>query len=283
MMKKSKNIILYLLYAIIFCVILGFQSTSSEAATSSTSFFKADSAPQYVSVVYTWGSMIVGGLSLIVIAYAGITYMRSMGNQEVISQSKTLISGALIGLFLVLGGYFLLRLMDPRLVELKISVPQATVETTGGADTYTNPPTKCETQSDCNNFDVPLYKSQALADQVFLKPVGTTCIEKECRVPANKVCAVYVNANTTSFQDSFNTSWGQKCQKGTVCSVSENDEKWYKIGTSAEKITWADGSTASSEDFCGTGENAVGCSVPRFKTCQQTVGGLIDELKQMPK
>ncbi len=124
MMKKSKNIIFYSLYAIIFCVILGFQSTSSEAATSSTKFFEAGSAPQYIAVVYTWGSMIVGGLSLIVIAYAGLTYMRSMGNQEVISQSKTLISGALIGLSLVLGGYFLLKLMDPRLVELKISIPQ---------------------------------------------------------------------------------------------------------------------------------------------------------------
>jgi len=77
--------------------------------------------------------MIVGGLSLIVIAYAGITYMRSMGSSEVISQSKTLISSALIGLFLVLGGYMLLRIMDPRLVDLKLSVDKLDIASEAGA------------------------------------------------------------------------------------------------------------------------------------------------------
>lgn len=124
-MKKFGKIAKYFILTVLFLSFGFLDANNSKAATDSgtvNKFFAADQAPQYVSMVYTWGSMIVGGLSLIVIAYAGITYMRSMGSPEVISQSKNLISGALVGLFLVLGGYMLLRIMDPRLVDLKLSV-----------------------------------------------------------------------------------------------------------------------------------------------------------------
>jgi len=122
----------------------------NDMSAAATSFFQASNAPQYISLVYTWGSIIVGGLSLVVITYAGITYMRSLGNPEVISQSKNLIAGALVGLFLVLGGYTLLRIIDPRLVELKITVPQQVLKTavTGGACT-SDAGKSCKDDSDC--------------------------------------------------------------------------------------------------------------------------------------
>jgi len=254
--QKSK----ILLYAagLIFLAFLNIDFSQAGTVTSSQSFFKADSAPKYISVVYTWGSMMVGGLSLIVIAYAGLTYMRSMGNPETISQSKTLISGALIGLFLVLGGYFLLKLMDPRFVELKLSILEIDEKLIGGADAWREAPTKCETQSDCQNFNVPMFKAAVGEDKVFYKPVGTTCIDKECRVPKGKVCGVFVTEGSLTVQESFDTTWGQKCQKGTTCKL--NSWRDYVDG-----VTWADGSQIPSNYICGN--FSVGCQAPKYKTC----------------
>lgn len=127
MTKNIKKIVVKIGLMILSTVLLVLNINQVEAetttSTTSQSFFQASNAPQYIARVYWYGSAIVSGVAVLIIVIAGVNYLRSMGNTEVIQRSKQLIAGALAGLFLVFGGYFILKTIDPRLVNLRIEVP----------------------------------------------------------------------------------------------------------------------------------------------------------------
>lgn len=227
-MKETGKIAKYFVLAILF-LSFGFLDTNNSRAAQDSGtidkFFTADQAPQYISMVYTWGSMIVGGLSLIVIAYAGITYMRSMGSPEVIGQSKAMISGALIGLFLVLGGYMLLRMMDPRLVDLKLSVKDLGSLGEGfgnmctAAQTAPCDPTK-DTTSTCIVTWVQCDPGEDTKKDVNINIVCGT--DKRWKTQKNSICAVAADENNrpceTCDSDHQMNESPVNCQSGTTCT-----------------------------------------------------------------
>lgn len=58
-----------------------------------------------------------GGLALIMIIWGGTTILTSAGNMEKVSQGKKLITSTLLGVLIVLGGYFLIAVLVFMLVS----------------------------------------------------------------------------------------------------------------------------------------------------------------------
>jgi Type IV secretion system pilin len=79
----------------------------------------------FVSNVYQFALAIAGVLAFGVIIYGGIKYMTSSGNPSGQSDAKEWIEAALLGLLLLAGAYFILKVINPQLVDLNL--PQSNV------------------------------------------------------------------------------------------------------------------------------------------------------------
>ncbi|MBM3708753.1 MAG: hypothetical protein FJW69_10545 [Actinobacteria bacterium] len=104
-----------------------FRADRSYAASA---FFGGRDFPDLVKQIYIFGSAIVGTVAVAAIVIAGIFYMTSRGNTDKIKKSKEILTGAFVGLFLVLGSYVILKTMNPQLVEFKIEVSEVALRTT---------------------------------------------------------------------------------------------------------------------------------------------------------
>jgi len=76
---------------------------------------------QYISGFYNYAMAIVGILAVIVLMIAGVIWLTSGGNPNKVGQAKDLISGALVGLGLLLGSWILLNTVNPDLVKFKVT------------------------------------------------------------------------------------------------------------------------------------------------------------------
>jgi len=85
---------------------------------------------QYISKLYEWTISITGILAGIMIMIGGLLYLTAGGSPERVSNAKSYISNALIGLILALTSYFLLQTVNPALLNLrfpKVPLVQAVV------------------------------------------------------------------------------------------------------------------------------------------------------------
>lgn len=74
---------------------------------------------QYFGAIYKWAISIGALVATIMILYGGLMYLMSAGNATKIEEAKSRITSALLGLFLILGSYTLLYLINPDLVRFK--------------------------------------------------------------------------------------------------------------------------------------------------------------------
>jgi hypothetical protein len=74
---------------------------------------------QYISKLYEWTISVTGILAGIMIMIGGLLYLTAGGSPERVSNAKSYISNALIGLILSLTSYFLLQTINPTLLALK--------------------------------------------------------------------------------------------------------------------------------------------------------------------
>jgi len=74
----------------------------------------------YISALYQYLIAISGILAGIMIVWAGVKWLMSAGNAEMISDAKHKIGGAIIGIVLVVISYVLLQTINPALVTLKL-------------------------------------------------------------------------------------------------------------------------------------------------------------------
>lgn len=80
---------------------------------------KAESAfPQWVSTVYNLSITLAIILATIMIIYGGYKYMTSSGNPDAIAEAKDIITGALVGLVLLILAALLLRTISPSIVGI---------------------------------------------------------------------------------------------------------------------------------------------------------------------
>ena len=74
---------------------------------------------QYISQLYQWSISVTGILAGIMIMIGGLLYLTAGGSPERVSNAKSYISNALIGLILALSSYFLLQTVNPALLNLR--------------------------------------------------------------------------------------------------------------------------------------------------------------------
>jgi hypothetical protein len=74
----------------------------------------------FVANFYQFALMIGGVLALGIIVYGGVRYMASAGNPSGQSDAKEWIEAALLGLLLLVGAYFILNVINPQLLNLKL-------------------------------------------------------------------------------------------------------------------------------------------------------------------
>jgi len=74
---------------------------------------------QYIGALQRYAIAIIGILAVIVLMMGGVIWLTAGGNQTRISEAKTLITGSLTGLVLVLASYLILYTINPDLTVLK--------------------------------------------------------------------------------------------------------------------------------------------------------------------
>lgn len=76
------------------------------------------SPAQYVEIIFKFSLGIVGLVALGFIVYSGIRYILSAGNPSALSDARSQMLAAIIGVVLLLSAYIILREINPKLVEL---------------------------------------------------------------------------------------------------------------------------------------------------------------------
>jgi hypothetical protein len=90
----------------------------------------------YIANAYQFSLLVGGILAFGVIVYGGIRYMTSVGNPGGQEDAKEWIEGALLGLLLLAGAYFVLKVINPDILVL--SLPSTgNITVSGGANTGT--------------------------------------------------------------------------------------------------------------------------------------------------
>lgn len=74
---------------------------------------------QYIAGIYKWAVLVGAIVATIMILFGGLMYIISHGDAAQISSAKERIQGALIGLFILLGSYIMLYIINPDLVTFK--------------------------------------------------------------------------------------------------------------------------------------------------------------------
>ena len=95
----------------------------------------------FVANFYQFALMIGGILAFGVVVYGGVKYMASAGNPSGQSDAKEWIESALLGLLLLVGAYFILNVINPQLLNLKLPTltpVNITAVSTGGAGATTS-------------------------------------------------------------------------------------------------------------------------------------------------
>lgn len=74
---------------------------------------------QYIAGLQNYAIGVVGIIAVIALMIGGIVWLTAGGNNQKIEEAKKLISGSIIGVFLVLSAYSLLYIINPNLTVLK--------------------------------------------------------------------------------------------------------------------------------------------------------------------
>lgn len=121
---KKKNlfplflgVVAFLLFSVPIFAIAQTQITANIPGTNSVS---TEGPGAFVANFYQFALMIGGVLAFGVIVYGGVKYMTSAGNPSGQSDAKEWIEAALLGLLLLIGAYFILDVINPQLLNLKL-------------------------------------------------------------------------------------------------------------------------------------------------------------------
>lgn len=93
----------------------------------------------YIKSIYEYAIGIAGIVAAAVLMYGGFSYLMAGGSADKISEAKSWIGAALSGLVLVMLSYTILSIINPKLLDFKISPiePVDTVATTSDSESDT--------------------------------------------------------------------------------------------------------------------------------------------------
>jgi len=106
---------------------------------------------------------VIGVAAVIIIIYAGFTWLTSSGNEEKITKAKKILSGAVIGLFIILASYALASFVLNTIVKSTGSSSNTNTPTIPDCASVANQ--TCMSQSSCTTL-----KGAALPSTSFFCP-----------------------------------------------------------------------------------------------------------------
>jgi hypothetical protein len=74
------------------------------------------SPSEYINCIYKLATWLAIGLAILMIVWGGYKYITSQGNPDSIEEAKTIVTGAIIGLVLVIIARLILTVISPNLV-----------------------------------------------------------------------------------------------------------------------------------------------------------------------
>jgi len=91
----------------------------SEFVAGTTITINSDSLGKYIIAIYNYGIGLVSVLAVVMIMFGGFKWIFAAGNATTIGAAKSTIISALVGLFLALGSWMLLDMINPALTSFK--------------------------------------------------------------------------------------------------------------------------------------------------------------------
>jgi hypothetical protein len=92
--------------------------TQDKCANADAQCYKIPWIAIYISAAYKYGVVLGSMLAVIMLMIGGIMYMMAGLNQTLVSKGKSYITGAVLGLTLLLGSYVMLNTINPNLTKL---------------------------------------------------------------------------------------------------------------------------------------------------------------------
>jgi len=177
----------------------------------------------YIKYLYKFLVGIAGILAVFMIMYGGMQWIFSGGNPSKITAAKETIFGAVIGLFLAVGSYTLLRTVNPSLVTLNLKVPSIAV----GGEFYKEDGS-CKDAADipCGYLCTPLSGSGAsvMGECKWCSHASTETCGKVGGKDKGKAMDITVPA-------SKGNCWYAKCGGDKACTYASSPMKGVAVYT----------------------------------------------------
>lgn len=84
-------------------------SSPSKGSKYATGDYELNDALGIGIMVVDWIFLLVGSLALLFFVYGGVMFLISAGNEQRVTQAKTIITNAVIGLLIVFGSYIIIE------------------------------------------------------------------------------------------------------------------------------------------------------------------------------
>lgn len=97
---------------------------------------------EYIKTIYKYSIGVVGILATVVMMIGGIMWIAAAGNASRISEAKSWIGAAIIGLVLALSSYMILKTVDTQFVEFRSITPDPVTQTQTPTQTPITPTTE---------------------------------------------------------------------------------------------------------------------------------------------
>jgi len=151
----------------------------------------------YIAAIYKFLIGFAAVLAVIMIMVGGVQWMMAGGSPERVSNAKSYITSALIGLVLALSSFILLQTINPRLVNLEMPKlkPITGLEPITGAGEQEGEEEEikgaCSCTDDCHNNKTD-KECKTLCDNIYVFKAEEPCPQFSC-IEENQGCADHTN------------------------------------------------------------------------------------------
>jgi len=206
---------------------------------------------EYIKAIYKYALGIVGILATVVMMFGGVLWITAGGNAERVTNAKSWLTAALTGLVLALTSYMILYIVNPGLVQFRVTPVKTVEEMEGnpvgqgtGCCIYesiisTNP---YKTQTICvDNF---ASAGQCTTDKGYIN--GNYTANAKCSGSSPPTC-IKTTADTgikgcCEYDCTYYT--------GDICCNNNVTENWCTTEKSGQNPSWDEGIDCSENIFC---------------------------------
>lgn len=219
---------------------------------------------EFIKSNYNMAIAIAGILAVLMIIVAGVQWVTSGGNSEMISSAKKRIGGALVGLLIAYLSYTILNTINPALVNLRL--PQSFL-----IRPFKEAPKYCK-DAEATNFALAAKKGQQVGpeafktakmaeikkdtmicgDQYFIEGSGAmTCLGAKCEKKGDLCLPVTIDGTNVKNEPSCDSAQilVHYSMDPSLLGVFTNLSWWTKT---VEKDDWLDDDTAVFWPVCQT-------------------------------